>query len=108
MLRRHNRGQSTLEFTLLITLVIGALLAMQLYMKRGVEGKLRSNTDSIGEQFELGSTQINHKTERTGTQIQTYGLDGDLNEVDTLKGATGTVIQDQIEEFSGSEDIDAW
>ncbi len=47
----NRRAQSTVEYAILIAVVVGALLAMQIYMKRGVQGKLRSATDDIGEQF---------------------------------------------------------
>ena len=44
-------GQSTLEYAVVIAVVVAALLAMQIYMKRGAQGKLRQATDDIGEQF---------------------------------------------------------
>lgn len=60
------RGQGTLEYVTLVVVVIAALLAMQLYMKRGVQGKLRSSADDIGEQFSPtgynGSFNINQNS----------------------------------------------
>ena len=47
----NRRGQSTVEYAVIIAVVIAALLAIQLYMKRGLMGKLRESTDQIGEQF---------------------------------------------------------
>lgn len=51
MLNR-NKAQSTLEYALVIAAVIGALLAINLYMKKGVQGKLKESTDQIGKQFD--------------------------------------------------------
>jgi len=40
-----------MEYALVVAVAIAALLAMQTYMKRGVQGKLRDATDQVGEQF---------------------------------------------------------
>jgi len=53
----NKKGQSTLEYAVLVVVIIGALIAMQIYVKRGVQGKLRESTDSVGEQFSPGYTQ---------------------------------------------------
>ena len=45
------KGQSTVEYAVLGVVVIAALLAMQVYMKRGVQGKLHDASDQVGEQF---------------------------------------------------------
>ena len=71
-------GQGTLEYAVLIVVVIAALLAMQLYMRRGVAGKLRSSTDDVGEQFS--------PTAYTGTfETKTGGTTTDTTHVDTQK-----------------------
>jgi hypothetical protein len=44
-------GQSTLEYAVLIACVVSALLAMQIYIKRGTQGRLRQASDSMGEQY---------------------------------------------------------
>ena len=63
------RGQGTLEYVVLIVVVVTALLAMQLYMKRGVQGKLRSSTDDIGEQFSPTAYHGNFlTTQNSGSQ----------------------------------------
>jgi uncharacterized protein (UPF0333 family) len=53
------RGQSTLEYVILIVIVIAALLTMQMYMKRGVQGRWKSAADELGEQYDPNSTTIN-------------------------------------------------
>ena len=35
----QKRGQSTLEYAVLIVIIIGALLTIQVYIKRGVQGR---------------------------------------------------------------------
>jgi Flp pilus assembly pilin Flp len=53
------RAQSTLEYSLIVAVVVGALIAMQVYVKRGVQGRLKSATDDIGEQYSPGYTTGN-------------------------------------------------
>ena len=48
---RTERGQSTVEYAVVIVVIIAALIAMQIYIKRGAMGKLKDATDQIGEQF---------------------------------------------------------
>ncbi len=50
MLRKRT-GQSTLEYALIIAVVIAALIAIQVYMRRSVTGRLRSSSDQIGDQY---------------------------------------------------------
>lgn len=41
----NKRGQSTAEYAILIGLVIGALIVMQTYVRRGIQGRFRDATD---------------------------------------------------------------
>ncbi len=54
--KRRKKGQSTLEYAILIVVVIGALLSIQVYVKRGVQGRFKEATDDIGKQFDPGNT----------------------------------------------------
>ncbi len=45
-----------MEYAVLIIIIIGALLSIQVYIKRGVQGRLKSAADDIGEQFSPGNT----------------------------------------------------
>jgi cytoskeletal protein RodZ len=64
---RRKKGQSTLEYAVLIIIILGALLAIQVYIKRGVQGRLKSATDDIGDQFSPGNTNV-VKVSRTRSQ----------------------------------------
>ena len=68
-LNNNKRGQSTLEYALLIGVIVAALIAMQVYMKRGVQGKIRDATDQIGDQYSPGYTT---GTVSTTTQSTTH------------------------------------
>ena len=56
--KRKARGQSTLEYAVLIVIVIGALLSIQVYIKRGIQGRLKSAADDIGDQYSVGNTNV--------------------------------------------------
>lgn len=61
------KGQSTLEYAILVLIVIVALLAMQTYMKRGLQGRMRESTDNIGEAYSPGYTTSAITTTSTST-----------------------------------------
>jgi len=63
----HKRGQSTLEYALIIAVVIAALLVLNLYMQKGVQGRLKESTDQIGRQFNTTNFTTAWKTASTGT-----------------------------------------
>lgn len=76
---RNRKGQSTLEYAVIITVVIAALLAMQHYMRRGVSGKLRESADRIGEQYSAGNMTSKVTTQQESDSIsrETFGLAAD-------------------------------
>ena len=49
-------GQGTLEYAVVLAAVSAALLAMQIYVKRGIAGELRRAADSTGEQYDPKNT----------------------------------------------------
>ncbi|MDD5019651.1 MAG: hypothetical protein PHH75_04605 [Candidatus Omnitrophica bacterium] len=50
--RGSRRGQTIVETAVLLTLIIFAFIAMQTYLKRGLQGRLRGAIDGIGEQYD--------------------------------------------------------
>jgi hypothetical protein len=55
---RRIKGQSTLEYAILVIIIIGALLTIQVYIKRGIQGRLKGAADDIGDQFSPGNTKV--------------------------------------------------
>lgn len=47
----RNRAQSTLEYVVMIAVIAAALFAMQIYIKRGMQGRMRESADNIGQGF---------------------------------------------------------
>jgi Flp pilus assembly pilin Flp len=48
MLRRSASGLLSLEYAILIALIVTALLGMSLYLKRALSGRFRDAADSFG------------------------------------------------------------
>lgn len=74
MLRRLRRAQSTAEYAILIGLVVGAVLAMQIYVRRGLQGRIRDVVDYVGDE---GDTQA--RLIFTGEQYEPYYLSADAH-----------------------------
>jgi cytoskeletal protein RodZ len=72
----QRRGQSTLEYAVLIVVIIGALLTIQVYIKRGVQGRLKSAADDIGDQYSDGNTNSVTQTNRSSVTEETFGVLG--------------------------------
>jgi len=61
MLRKFGkRAQTTAEYAILIALVVAAVTAMQMFVRRGLQGKIKDGVDVMGTKMNLpsyGSTQ---------------------------------------------------
>ncbi len=44
----NRKGQNVLEYSILIALVVGAAIAMQTYVKRGIQGRVKDAVDHTG------------------------------------------------------------
>jgi DNA polymerase/3'-5' exonuclease PolX len=70
--KKRQKGQSTLEYAILIIIIIGALLSIQVYIKRGVQGRLKSATDDIGTQFSPGNTNVTKTITTSSKSNETF------------------------------------
>ncbi|MFZ5800496.1 MAG: hypothetical protein ACOY3D_03840 [Candidatus Omnitrophota bacterium] len=76
MYRKHKRSaQSTLEYAVLIVLVAVALLATQTYIKRAMQGRLKSSADDVGEQFSPGAAVLTTNIQ-SSTSTNESSVDG--------------------------------
>ena len=48
----NKRAQTTLEYALLITVVIAALIGMNVYMQKGIQGKLKQSASDIARPYD--------------------------------------------------------
>ena len=97
MFKHSSRGQSTLEYVILIGFVVAALIAMGIYMKRGFEGKLKESTDQVGEQYSSGYTTSDYTTTTNMNQTETV----------SPGGVSKTTIANNQQTKTGSETVAA-
>ena len=83
----RKKGQSTLEYALIIAVVVVALIAIMNYMGRSMEGRLKASSDSIGKQFDTADGW------QTGWQVQGAGTTVTLESRDVGTGATTSNTQ---------------
>jgi len=48
----NRKAQSTLEYALIIGVVVAGLLLMQYYVKRGLAGRYKASSDDLGDQYD--------------------------------------------------------
>ncbi|MDO8579973.1 MAG: hypothetical protein Q7S13_00665 [Candidatus Omnitrophota bacterium] len=70
--KRRKKGQSTLEYAILIIIILGALMSIQIYIKRGIQGRLKSATDDIGDQFSPGNTNVVKTMHTVSNSVDTF------------------------------------
>ena len=63
-------GQSTLEYAVLISVIAAAVLGMQIYLKRGIAGRVKASTDQIGDQFSPQNTNYSTRTTFQSTRLE--------------------------------------
>jgi len=71
--KKNSRGQSIAEYTMFISVVVMALLAMQIYLKRGIQGKLKDMADAISpESYSPNGTFANFYSNRSTAHRSEY------------------------------------
>ena len=101
------KGQSALEFMVLIAIIVAALICMQSYVKRSVQGHMRNYADQVGDEdfYSPGLTTSDFVIEITQreTTITEPKFDGEGNPIEGL--STTTTTQDLTRVKSGEEEI---
>jgi len=94
----NRKGQSTLEYALIISVVVAGLLLMQHYVKRGYSGRLKSASDEMGEQYDPNAYTSNFTINQSSNVSQT--VQGGVSET--------THLSDQVSTKTGSENLATW
>jgi hypothetical protein len=102
---KRMKGQSTLEYAILIIIIIGALLSIQVYIKRGVQGRLKSATDDIGDQFSVGNTNVVRIRSTVGQTSDTFSAGvtrSDMLKVEASSDLMNSSVMNVNQEFWGN------
>ena len=114
--KRFKKSQASLEYAALIGVVVGAIIIMSTYMRRSVEGKIRKESDDVGDNYDLNTgnynyTQTLQDPETTYTAFGSNGTEaasfGSLDGGGFLQGVnTGEGVQVQMTTDSGTRQTD--
>jgi len=78
---KHMKGQSTVEYAIILGVVVTGLIAMQTYVKRGLQARYHDGTEFLANQTDaIGNL----------TQYEPYYLDSDYTTTQNKRG-TDTV-----------------
>lgn len=107
MVQHLKKAQSTMEYTMIVACIVAALLAMQHYIKRGAEGKLRESADSIGEQYDAKHVDSRVTVSQQGTteyksqQVREGSVDGVRTTITTRGEVDNRAGFENLGEFPG-------
>ena len=105
---KKRKAQSTLEYAVVVACLTAALITMQIYIKRGMQGRFKDAADEIGEQYSTVTTN--------SSLIQTFTSNVTVNGTprfidvvvrDPLTGVT-TAERREIMEVSRIENAMMW
>jgi len=110
---KNKKAQSTAEYAVLLGLVIGAVVTMQVYVKRSLQAKIRNASDLITQQtgyvngHQLETTEQYEPYYLSREQRQTLDRDKTEKTVDVGGEATSTtgktLTQDSIVRYRAYE-----
>lgn len=76
---KNKKGQSSVEYVVLLILLMGAFIGMQNYLKRGVQGRWKAHIDELGDQYDPRVAETNLRetlTSSSNTVILALNTDG--------------------------------
>jgi uncharacterized protein (UPF0333 family) len=94
----NRKGQSTLEYALIIAVVVAGLLLMQHYVKRGYSGRLKTAADDMGEAYDPVNYSANF------TVVQTSNVQQSVNNRESKTVHTNN----QVSSRNGTENLNAY
>lgn len=75
-----NGGQSIIEYAMFITVVVMALLAMQVYFKRGIQGKIKDMADQISPVLYNSNFTESNFTTVTSSHTKSFYAEGEFSQ----------------------------
>ncbi len=110
---KNYTGQTVMETAILIMVIVFAVIAMQTYLKRAIQGKMRGDIDQIGSQYDFQATashfstnHVSNVTTTSSTNTQTV-YDPDMGGT-VQRSVTTTLAQTHYDNMVrvGSESVD--
>jgi len=97
---RSRKAQSTLEYAILILVLIMGLVAMQVYIQKAVHGRMKESTDRLGRQFIPGGDYSFALAETSSSLTKTHEQrEQGTGMINTSINTIETVTRDEHEEW---------
>jgi hypothetical protein len=74
----YKKAFSVLEYSFLIAMVVGALLGMQVYLKRSMQSQLQATGDTLADPYSFGLTNLNENF-RSHSRSTAWAFPGPVN-----------------------------
>lgn len=101
-------AQSTVEYAVLIACIAAAAIGMQIYLRRGIQGRLRQGGDEIGQQYSAGNTGSTTTTITNSTWTINQSKINIGNDTDPKYGLKINTTFNETTTKSGNEKIGAF
>jgi len=99
MFIRNRKGQSTAEYAIVIGLVIAAAVAMQVYVKRGLQGKVKDAVDATTTET-MDSSSLNFSTGQYEPEYLTTNMQASRNASESESALTGGGVSRNVTDAS--------
>lgn len=100
MFYHKRKGQGTLEYAIIIAVIVAALLAIQVYFKRGLQGRIRQASDDIGDQFSPAFTTGARNTVLNASQSENIaGAITRIGSTQNQQVVSNQVVANQVNEI---------
>jgi Flp pilus assembly pilin Flp len=95
------QARAAIEYAALFAIIVGAIIAIHVYMQRSFQGRFRMLGDEIGPQYQPGATSIDSTT-TTHTVTNEYEMKvGESQETVPVTQSTSDVTQNSRESVEG-------
>ena len=94
----HNRkGQTIVEYTVIVIIILGVMVAMKDYIKRGIQGRWKSATDDFGGQYDPTAVNSNIAYVTQSNSVSIVNVNGPPNGQWTGRTDTSNSVETKIE-----------
>jgi Flp pilus assembly pilin Flp len=91
-LLRNKKAQNTAEYAILIGVIVAAAIAMQTYVKRGLQGRVKEAVDHVGSGGTVGDNRLTF----SGGQYEPYYLQTDFTNTESNTETEDTVLGGRV------------
>lgn len=95
----NKKGQSTVEYALIVAVAAAALIGISVYMQRGLHGKLKESADQMGRQFDPNAFTTAWQSVSNGNTVTSEYRDDSTHNTVSQTTEGETVTKSEYESF---------